>query len=315
MLRRFFVTVAILTFCSYAPSARQENAAASRELVGTWTLVSMQRPGNGPEPATIPNPRGMLAFDRAGHALEIATSSGRTRPAAGQPSAAEAQATLSSYGGFWGGYRIDQEQRRITYRPEGAVNPNSMGRDLTRSYELADDRLTMTALPDAIGTEKGMRWVWERVPTLENLSAAHRQLVGFWQHVVERRVNATSGAVISETRRAPSIIVYTPAGFVGVHFPPLNRKPFAGDLPTDEEARAAISGYVGYYGVYLLYPGTVYHHQLATLGGNTTSFKRFFEITGSEINLKFPPAMNQGQMVRTVVTLKRLSGESDMLPR
>jgi hypothetical protein len=257
----------------------------------------------------------MLTFDRAGHALEIATSSGRTRAAGGQITPAEAQTTFSSYGGFWGGYRIDQEQRRITYRPEGAVNPNSMGRDLTRSYELADDRLTMTALPDATGTEKGMRWVWERVPTLENLSAAHRQLVGFWQHVVERRVNATSGAVISETRRAPSIIVYTAAGFVGVHFPPLNRKPFAGDLPTDEEARAAISGYVGYYGVYLLYPGTVYHHQLATLGGNTTSFKRFFEITGSEINLKFPPAMNQGQMVRTVVTLKRLSGEADMLPR
>jgi hypothetical protein len=94
----------------------------------------------------------------------------------------------------------------------------------------------------------------------------------------------------------------------------LNRKPFTSDLPTDEEARSAISGYVGYYGVYLLYPGTVYHHQLATLGGNVTSFKRFFEITGSEINLKFPPAMNQGQMVRTIVTLKRLSGEREMVP-
>jgi hypothetical protein len=190
-----------------------------------------------------------------------------------------------------------------------------MGRDLTRSYTLVDDRLTMTALPEAVGTEKGMRWVWERVPTLETLTSAHRQLVGFWQHVVERRVNVTTGAVISETRRAPSIIVYTAAGFVGVHFPPLNRKPFAGDLPTDDEARAAISGYTGYYGVYLLYPGTVYHHQLASLGGNTTSFKRFFQITGSEINLNFPPVMNQGQMVRTVVTLKRLSGEADMVPK
>jgi hypothetical protein len=315
MWRRIFIGVALLIPFSLASSAQQGGATASRGLIGTWTLVSLQRPGNGPEPATVPNPRGMLVFDRAGHALEIATRAGRAPNAGAQATPADAQVTFSNYAGFWGGYRVDEPQKRITYRPEGAVNPNLMGKDLTRSFELTEDRLTVTALPDAIGPEKGMRWVWERVPTLENLSAAQRQLTGFWQHVVERRVNATTGAVISETRRAPSLIVYTPAGFVGVHFPPLNRKSFAGDLPTDDEARAAISGYVGYYGVYLLYPGTVYHHQLATLGGNVTSFKRFFEITGEEINLKFPPAMNQGQTVRTIVTLKRLSGEADMLPR
>ena len=272
----------------------------------------MQRAGSGAQPTSIPNPRGMLAFDRVGHAVEIATTSRRTPNAGNQATPAEAQATLSNYSGFWGGYRVDAAEKKVTYRPEGAVNPNLMGKELTRSYEVADDRLTVTASPDAVGIEKGMRWIWERVPALENLSAADRQVVGFWQHQVERRVNANTGAVLSETRRAPSIIVYTPSGFVGVHFPPLNRKPFAADSPTDDEARAAIAGYVGYYGVYLMYPGTVYHHQLANLGGPTTSFRRFFEITGSEINLKFPPAMNQGQMVRTIVTLKRLSGDADM---
>jgi len=292
------------------PSA--QTPASSRDLVGTWTLVGMQRAGTGPEPATIPNPRGMLAFDRSGHAIEIATTSRRTPNAGSQMSPAEAQTAFANYGGFWGGYRADETQRKITYRPEGAVNPNLMGKELSRTYEMSGDRLTVAALPDAAGVEKGMRWTWERVPTLQNLSAADRQVVGFWQHQVERRVNANTGAVISETRRAPSVIVYTTSGFVGVHFPPLNRKPFAGDSPTDEEARAAIAGYVGYYGVYLMYPGTVYHHQLANLGGPTTSFKRFFEITGSEVNLNFPPAMNQGQMVRTVVTLKRLSGYEDM---
>jgi len=32
-------------------------------------------------------------------------------------------------------------------------------------------------------------------------------------------------------QRAPSVIVYTPGGFVGVHFPTLGRSPFAGKTP------------------------------------------------------------------------------------
>jgi hypothetical protein len=32
------------------------------------------------------------------------------------------------------------------------------------------------------------------------------------------------------------VIVYTPSGYVGVHFPPLNRQRFAGTEPTEAEA-------------------------------------------------------------------------------
>ena len=213
--------------------------------------------------------------------------------------------------------RADDAQHKITYRAEGAINPNAMGptgNNLARSYELTGDRLIVTSAVDSGDGRDAMRWMWDRVPELENLTAANRRLVGFWQHVVERRINATTGAVLSETRRAPSIIVYTPSGYVGVHFPPLNRQRFAGAVPTDEEARAAIAGFVSYYGSYTLHPGIVFHHRLIILGNaQGDSLKRFYEITNDEINLKFPTVMNQGQEVRTVVTLKRLSGEKDML--
>ena len=43
------------------------------------------------------------------------------------------------------------------------------------------------------------------------------------------------------------------------------------------------------------------------------SLRRFYEIAGDELNLKFPPVTNQGQEIRTVVTLKRISGEKEML--
>src|SRR5438093_5371182 len=124
MLRRVFIGVALLIPFCLTSSAQQGGRSGSDGLIGTWMLIALQRPGNGPEPATVPNPRGMLVFDRAGHALEIATRGGRAPNAANQATPAEAQVTFSNYGGFWGGYRVDEQQRKITYRPEGAVNSN-----------------------------------------------------------------------------------------------------------------------------------------------------------------------------------------------
>jgi hypothetical protein len=165
----------------------------------------------------------------------------------------------------------------------------------------------------------GTRWAWERVPTVDNLSPFYRRSVGFWQHVVEKRVNVTTGAVLSESRRSPSIIVYTPGGYVGVHFPPLNRKPLAADAPTADEARAALMGYVGYFGALTVYPGQVFHNVLAGLSPAPGSIlRRFLDMSpaGDEVTVRFPPATNQqGQQTTTLVTLRRLSGEAEMLPR
>ena len=319
MARRLMTAIlalGLLLWMTPSPVAQRSSSSTARDLVGTWTLVSAERLGAGSSPAMIPNPRGLLIYDAAGHALEIVTRGGRAQYAANPPTPAEAQVTFANYAGFWGSYRTDEPQKRITYRPEGAVNPNLMGQELVRSYEFKNDRLTVTSSGEATAPG-GTRWVWERVPTVDNLSPTYRRVIGFWQHVVEKRVNLTTGATLSENRRGPSIIVYSPSGYVGVHFVPLNRKPFAGALPTDEEARAAISGYVGYYAALTVYPGMVFHHQLSTLGpGQGNTLKRSFEIVGDEIHLTFPPTLNQqGQEQTTLVTLKRLSGEADMLPR
>jgi len=295
--------------------AQRPATSAPASLVGTWTLSSYDQRFKGGAPTRIGNARGIIVFDSAGHALEVATHAGRPAYAANQPAPAEAHVTFDNYSGFWGGYRVDQRAGQIIFHPEGAVHPNIMGQDLPRSYELNGDKLTITALDAEPNARVGTKWTWERVPPVDNLSPTYRKVVGFWRHVVEKRVNLTTGAQVSENERAPSIIVYTPAGFVGVHFPPLNRKKFAADVPTDDEARAAIQGYVGYYGALTVYPGMVFHHRLAMLGptqGDT--LKRFFEVVGDEIHLKFPPNVNQqGQATTTLVTLKRLSGDKEML--
>jgi len=297
------------------PLAQPAPAFTARDLVGTWSPVLVERLGAGAAPAVVPNPRGMLVYDGAGHVLEIVTRGDRAPYAAGQPTPVEALTAYTNFAGFWGRYEVDAARGRLTYRVEGAVDPNLMGQADERTCEYRDGRLAIVTTRPRPGAPGGLRVSWERVPPLADLSPAHRQLVGFWQHVVERRLDGAD-TVLSEVRRSPSIIVYTPTGHVGVHFPPLDRARFAGVVPADEEARAAIAGYVGYYGVYTLHPGAVFHHRQATLGSaQGDMLQRFYQIAGGEITLRFPPGRFQGQESRMVVVLRRLSGEADMLGR
>jgi hypothetical protein len=283
-------------------------------LVGTWTLDRIEDGADRPQP-TRAAARGLLVIDAAGHIFEFVS---RTQAPTAQPPLTEAQARFFTSSGFWGRYRADQAQRRVAITADGAVHPNLMGREVTRSFELSGDKLMLTSMPGELHTRGVTRWVWEKVAPVENLTPGYRQVVGFWQHVYEKRMNFATGAG-PESRRAPSVIVYTPSGFVGVHFPPLNRKPFAGDVPTDEEARAATQGYVGYFGALTVYPNQVFHNILGSLsaqGGGTmagTILKRFFELKGNEVEIRFPMTVNQqGQQTSTYVTLKRLSGAGEM---
>jgi len=315
MVRGVPGVLAVLLLALVAQSTAM-GQSASRGLIGTWTLSAVER--IGPDGKWTPHilPRGLLVFDRAGHAFELAETGRRVPYAANQPTPAEALAVYSNYSGFWGGYTVDASQKKITYRPEGAVSPNAMGQNIVRTIELTGDRLLITATADEADGLGGTRWTWDRMPTLGNLTAANRQVLGFWRHQVEKRINVTTGATVSEAERAPSIIVYTPSGYVGVHFPPMGRARFASALPTADEARAAIAGFVSYYGAYTLSPGIVFHHRLIILGtGPGDTLKRFFAIAGNTLTLKFPPARNQqGDDIRTEVTLTRISGEKDMLP-
>ena len=310
------VLVLTLIGAAYPSSAPQTtDRPAAGDLVSTWTLTAWERSTAGGPAARVANPRGLLVLDRAGHVFEFVTSLATQR--GGQVPVAEAQSAFAGYGGFWGQYRVDAAQRTMTYRPESGVHPNLGGREFSRTFALDEDRLTITSIAEP-NTPSGTRWTWDRVPPIDHLSPLYRSVVGFWRHIVERRVNAATGATIgAETRRSPSVIVYTPAGFVGVQFPTLNRKPFAADAPTPEEAQAALRGYLGYYGALTVYPGQVFHNILggvSPVGGSI--LRRSAVINGDELTVQLPRARNQqGDDAQTVVILKRLSGAEDMLPR
>lgn len=296
-----------LLLATDAPRAQQ---ATPTDLVGTWTLAATQTGVDRGTPVTVPNPRGLLIFDAAGHVFEVVTRANRQLPPL-----TDAQATFATYGGFWGRYAADAREQTLTFTPRGAFSPNAMGIEFSRTFELAGDRLTITSRAGEAHTQGVTRWTWERVPVVDHLSDGYRAVIGFWEHVVEQRLDLRTNTG-PETRRAPSVIVYAPSGYVGVHFPPLNRQKFAAADPTDAEARAAMRGYIGYFGALGVYPGMVFHQILAGISpsaGNT--LKRSFELSGSELTIRFTPlAGSQGEQA-TLVRLRRLSGEQDMLPR
>ena len=68
-------------------------------LVSTWTLTTFEQGVSGGPAARVPNPRGLLVLDAAGHAFEFVTSSVTQRIAGGQVPVADAPAAFGAYGG------------------------------------------------------------------------------------------------------------------------------------------------------------------------------------------------------------------------
>jgi hypothetical protein len=316
----FSVVVVLVLGWWYRPAPQAQ--AGEQPLVGTWLLTSEQLNADSGQPTPAQGARGLLVIDGAGHYFELVD---RSVPAALASNLSEAQADFYRIGGSWGRYDADRDAGRISFEAFAGRSANQTGATFSRTYALApvpddQDRLTVTSLPGEPHALGVTRRVWQRVPTLMGLPEEARAVVGFWRHEVEGQKNADTGEILTETMRDPSVIVYTPAGFVGVHFPTRNRTRFASGEPTDAEARGE-GNYLGYYATLGLYPGgryqgLVFHNLLG--GGFTTgsTLRRFFDLRGEEIHLTFPPNQGrQGIRSQTYVRLRRLSGADDMLGR
>ena len=309
MVRAAALWCAVLVL-SAAPSAGAQPTSTAADLVSSWLLVGAERDIASGAPRRVQGARGLLVLDGAGNVFEFFSAASGGPPNAAQP---DPRRIFADNGGFWGRYEAFPAEGRIDFEAEEGVSPNVRGLKFSRSYELAGDRLIVTTT-DEPQAQADVRLTWQRVPTVEHLSPAYREVVGFWRHVEEARLNTATGELDNRRERAPSVIVYTPGGFVGVHFPTLGRTPFAGETPTEEEAQAA-RNYLGYYGALGVYPGEVFHN---VLGGVSPSagaiLRRFAKITGDELVVTLtsnnPQATNA-----TIVRLRRLSGVDDMLPR
>jgi hypothetical protein len=264
----------------------------------------------------------MLVFDRAGYYFEIVD---RVVPAALAASLSEAQRSFYRVTGSWGRYQANRETGRISFESFAGRSVALTGAKFTRTFAVAavpdeQDRLTTTSQPGEVNAVAVSARVWQRVPTLIGVPPEVRAAVGFWRHEVEGQKRADTGEIMTDVKRDPSVIVYTPTGFVGVHFPTRNRPASASAEPTEAEAKAQ-SNYLGYYAALGVYPGgrhqgLIFHN---ILGGSFTvgsTLRRFFDLKGDDLDLTFPAGTNrQGIRSQTYVKLRRLSNFDDMVER
>jgi hypothetical protein len=144
-----FMAAAFLAVAVQVPIRAQQPptaaALAGTALAGTWTLVSIEEAADSAQPVRVQNARGLLVLDDAGLVFEAATRADRTRPTAENRALTDAQRVFATYSGFWGRYKVDAPAKTLTAHAEGAVSPSVMGRDLTRTFSVDGDRLTLTS--------------------------------------------------------------------------------------------------------------------------------------------------------------------------
>ncbi|MES1244414.1 MAG: lipocalin-like domain-containing protein [Acidobacteriota bacterium] len=142
-------------------------AAGPQDLVGTWTLVSVDNilaDGSRIEPYG-PNPAGMLTFDAAGRYSILIFRPGRARflsndKSHGTPE--ENQATVKGTNSHFGRYSVDSEKSVLTFRIDHASFPNWEGTEQQRSFELKDGVLRYTVRTTTTGGTEVGEVTWRR---------------------------------------------------------------------------------------------------------------------------------------------------------
>ena len=319
MPRATFCFVALLVLGIGWDRSSSQAQSAAPPLVGTWLLTSEQLGVEGAPAIPAQGARGMLVFDRAGYYFELVD---RAVPAALAGNLSDAQRAFYRINGSWGRYQADRETGRIAFESFAGRSVDLTGAKFSRTFAIASvrdeqDRLTTTSQSGELHTLAVATRVWQRVPAM-NMPPEARAVVGFWRHEVEGQKREDNGELMSEVKRDPSVIVYTPTGFVGVHFPTRNRTGFAAAEPTEAEAKQQ-GNYLGYYAALGVYPGgrhqgLIFHN---ILGGGLTigsTLRRFFDVRGEDVDLTFPAGTNrQGIRSQTYVKLHRLSKFEDMV--
>lgn len=133
----------------------------SNPLVGTWKLLSVEdrHPDGTVSYPYGERPAGLLFYDSNGSmAVQIMR---RDRPNLSSADLQdiredELKSALDAFTAFFGSYEIDKEKALVVHRVEGHLFPNSVGKELKRTFELSGERLILK--PSATRSV-----IWERV--------------------------------------------------------------------------------------------------------------------------------------------------------
>lgn len=135
----------LLCFCFSAADAYGQTA---KELVGSWTLISVtvNRDGEKVEPFG-PNPKGTMTFDSGGRFSIIVTRSDLPKFASNNRAAGtseENKAVAQGSIAYFGTYNVNENDHMFTVHVGGSTYPNFVGTDQKRIFVITGDELKYT---------------------------------------------------------------------------------------------------------------------------------------------------------------------------
>jgi lipocalin-like protein len=135
----------LLAFCFSAAAAFGQTA---KELVGSWTLISVtvNRDGEKIEPFG-PNPKGTMTFDSGGRFSIIVTrsdlpkfASNNRETGTSEENKAVAQGSIA----YFGTYSVDEDGHMFIVHVGASSYPNFVGTDQKRIFTITGDELKYT---------------------------------------------------------------------------------------------------------------------------------------------------------------------------
>ena len=141
-------------------------AQTAKDLVGTWTLVSLTLEQDGKKADFYgPNPSGQLTYDADGHFSEILTRSDLPKFASNNRMAGTAEENKSIVEGSlaqFGTYSVSEADKIITRHIESCTFPNWNGMDRKSSFSISSDELSITGLSGTSTGTETPHLVWKR---------------------------------------------------------------------------------------------------------------------------------------------------------
>jgi Lipocalin-like domain len=159
------VLASALIFGVFLP--REEAVAqTAKDLVGTWTLVSITFEQDGKKTDFYgPNPRGQLTCGADGHFSEILTRSDLPNFASNNRMAGTAEENKSIVQGSlaqFGTYSVSDADKIITRHIESCAFPNWNGTERKGSFSISGDELNFTSISGTTTGTGTAQIVWKR---------------------------------------------------------------------------------------------------------------------------------------------------------
>jgi hypothetical protein len=157
-----YITASLLIFGVILPFEEATAQTTAKDLVGTWTLVSITIERDGKKIDFYgPNPQGQAMFDANGRVSSIITRSDLPKFASnnrqsGTPE--ENKAVVQGSIAYFGTFTVDEAAKTVTYHLESCSFPNWSGIQRISTFNISGDELTFPNPVSSIGVSDQVVW-------------------------------------------------------------------------------------------------------------------------------------------------------------